>query len=193
MKRLVPMTMGRSPCVDRIGLPLERPRRRASSGQWRRAGKGPRRHASPRFASNDASDGFTLMELLIALALLAVLLAIALPAYREQVAHARRSELQTALLEDAGYMQRYYAANNAFSATPPPRLTWTASPPTGPPAYEIVVTVPPGDPTVFTLTATRAGAMAGDRCGDFTYDSLGRRGLVLDTPRAGLAAADCWR
>ena len=193
MQRLVPMAMGRSPCVDRIGLLLERLRRRASKGLRRRAGEGPRRHASPRFASRGASDGFTLMELLIALALLAVLLAIALPAYREQIARAHRSELQTALLEDAGYMQRYYAANNAFSATPPPRLTWTASPPTGSPAYEIVVTVPPGDPTVFTLTATRAGAMAGDRCGDFTYDNLGRRGLVPGTPRGGLTAADCWR
>ena len=193
MQHLVPMTTGRPPCVDRIGLPLERLRRRASKGLRRRAGEGPRRHASPRFESNDASDGFTLMELLIALALLAVLLAIALPAYREQIARAHRSELQTALLEDAGYMQRYYAANNAFSAPSPPRLTWTASPPTGPPAYEIVVTVPPGDPTVFTLTATRAGAMAGDRCGDFTYDNLGRRGLVPGTPRGGLTAADCWR
>ena len=185
MPSFVSMTKLRSPVLDRD--------RCAVSGPRRRAGRRPRRHASPRFESNDASDGFTLMELLIALALLAVLLAIALPAYREQIARARRSELQAALLEDAGYMQRYYAANNAFSAPSPPRLTWTASPPTGPSAYEIVVTVPPGDPTVFTLTATRAGAMAGDRCGDFTYDHLGRRGLVAGTPRAGLTAADCWR
>jgi type IV pilus assembly protein PilE len=185
MQSFVSMTMASSPASggDRDAVGRLR----------RRAGKRSRRRANPRFASNRPSDGFTLMELLIALALLAVLLAIALPAYREQTARSRRAGLQAALLEDAGYMQRYYAANNAFSATPPPRLTWTASPPAGPPAYVIVVTVPPGDPTVFTLTAMRAGAMAGDRCGDFTYDNLGRRGLVPGTQQAGLTAADCWR
>ena len=140
-----------------------------------------------------ARRGFTLIELLVAVTALGIFVAIALPSFFEQLARARRTDVQAALLEDAGYMQRYYAANNAFSAPSPPRLTWTASPPTGPPAYEIVVTVPPGDPTVFTLTATRAGAMAGDRCGDFTYDNLGRRGLVPGTPRGGLTAADCWR
>ena len=65
--------------------------------------------------------GFTLIDVLVAFALLAVLTAIALPAYREQLARARRSQLQAALLEDAGYLQRYYAANNTFDATPPPR------------------------------------------------------------------------
>src|SRR5476649_2799482 len=90
--------------------------------------------------------GFTLIDLLVTIALLGVLAAIALPAYREQVARARRSDLQTALLEDAGYLQRYYAANNSFNANPAPRLPFAASPRAGAAAYAIVVAVPPDDP-----------------------------------------------
>ena len=137
--------------------------------------------------------GFSLIDVLIAIALMGVLAAIALPTYREQFARARRSDLQTALLDDAAYLQRYYAANNAFSGSPPPQLPAPVSPRAGLPAYAIGVAVPPDDPTSFVLTATRTGAMRGDRCGDFTYDNLARRGLVPGTFAAGLVPEACWR
>ncbi|MET0382542.1 MAG: type IV pilin protein [Burkholderiaceae bacterium] len=137
--------------------------------------------------------GFTLVELLAAVAVLGVLVAIALPAYREQSARARRSQMQAVLIEDAGYMQRYYAANNAYAASPPPRLTYAASPRAGAPDYLVTVSVPAADPTSFVLTATRAGAMRDDRCGDFTYDNLGQRDLVPGSFAAGLSAEACWR
>lgn len=137
--------------------------------------------------------GLTLIDLLIAVAVLGVLAAIALPSYREQLARARRTDVQAVLLEDADYMQRYYAANNAFTATPPPALTVTTSPRTGGPSYRVTVTVPADLPNSYLLTATRTGAMAGDRCGDFTYDDLGRKGLVAGTFDAGLAVESCWR
>ena len=123
-----------------------------------------------------------------------MLSAIALPAYREQIARARRSELQTAMLDDAGYMQRYLAANIGDRAAAPPELTSSTSPRTGAAAYRIAVAVPSDDPTSFVLTATRVGAMQGDRCGDFTYDNMGRRGLVAGTTYAAGASIDaCWR
>ncbi len=120
-------------------------------------------------------------------------MAIALPAYRENVARARRSELQAALLEDAGYLQRYAAAHGAFSGDPAPRLPFPASPRAGAAAYLIIVAVPTDDPTRFLLTATRTGAMLDDRCGDFTYDHLGRRGLVAGSFAAGESVPSCWR
>jgi type IV pilus assembly protein PilE len=137
--------------------------------------------------------GFTLIELMIAMATLAILAAIALPAFQEQVARTRRVQLQAALLEDAGYMQHYYASHDAFTGTPPPQLPWPRTPRAGAANYTISVASPPGDPFTFMLTAQRVGVMAADACGDFTYDSLGQRGLITGTFAAGRGVAGCWR
>lgn len=140
------------------------------------------------------SSGFTALELLLAVLLLGLLAAAALPVYSEHIARARRANMQAVLLEDADYMQRYYASNASFDGDPPPDLTWTTAPHSGEaPAYRISVAVPPRDPTRFVLTATRDGAMRGDRCGDFTYDQLGRRGLVEGSAAPGATAQACWR
>ena len=140
-----------------------------------------------------AARGFTLIELLVAMAALALLAAIALPAFFEQLARARRSDVQAALLEDAAYMQHYYASHNAYMDKPPPALPFASTPRQGAPSYAITVSVPVDDPSSFVLTATRTGAMASDACGDFSYDNLGRRDLVAGTFAAGRSAANCWR
>ena len=140
-----------------------------------------------------APRGFTLVELLVAMAALGILAAIALPAFFEQLARARRTEVQAALLEDAAYMQHYYAAHNAYTDTLPPRLPFPSAPREGSASYSITVSVPATDPTSFVLTATRVGAMSSDACGDFTYDSLGRRDLVPGSFAAGRSAERCWR
>ena len=140
-----------------------------------------------------ARRGFTLIELLVAVAVASVLVAIALPSFFEQLARARRADAQAALLEDAGYMQHYYAAHNAYADAPPPQLPFARAPRTGDASYAIRVSVPADDPTSFVLTAVRSGAMASDACGDYTVDNLGRRDLVAGTFAAGRDASRCWR
>ena len=140
-----------------------------------------------------AHRAFTLIELLIAVAVASVLAAIALPSFFEQLARARRTDMQAALLEDAGYMQHYYASHNAYTDTVAPQLPSTRTPRTGAASYTVSVSVPADDPTSFVLTAVRSGAMASDPCGDFTYDNLGRRDLVAGTYASGRDAARCWR
>ena len=144
-------------------------------------------------SSRGAARGFTLIELLVAMAALAILAAIALPAFFEQLARARRSDVQAALLEDAAYMQHYYASHDAYMDKPPPALPFASTPRQGAPSYAIAVGVPADDPSSFVLTATRTGAMASDACGDYTYDNLGRRDLVAGTFAAGRNASNCWR
>jgi type IV pilus assembly protein PilE len=143
--------------------------------------------------SRPARRGFTLIELMIALAALAVLAVVALPTFFEGIARARRTEMQAALLDDAGYMQHYYASHDAFTGTPPPRLPSARTPRTGAANYLITLSVPSADATSFVLTAQRTGAMASDPCGDFTYDSLGRRDLAAGTATRGRDADSCWR
>jgi type IV pilus assembly protein PilE len=149
------------------------------------------RHA-PRHARR-AAHAFTLIELLVVVAALAILAAIAVPAFFEQLARARRADMQAALLEDAGYMQHYYASHDAFAGAPPPQLPFAQAPRQGGVAYVITVAVPPDDPSSFLLTAIRAGGMSRDPCGDFTLDHLGRRDLVAGTFTADRDAARCWR
>ena len=141
----------------------------------------------------DDADGFTLIEVLVAIVIVGILAAVAFPAYKEQVARTRRSEAQTVLLEDAQYMQRYYAANNTYNASEvPAALTYPVAPRgASGAAMAYAITLAASSSTGFTLQATPTNAMATDRCGAFTYDDQNVKGVVPNTP--GLGVPDCWR
>ncbi|MCG8667931.1 MAG: type IV pilin protein [Pseudomonadales bacterium] len=59
-------------------------------------------------------QGVTLMELMIALAIIAIIASVAIPNYQGNASKARRSDAQTALLGLASAMERYYTANNTY-------------------------------------------------------------------------------
>ncbi|MGH9960023.1 MAG: type IV pilin protein, partial [Pyrinomonadaceae bacterium] len=61
--------------------------------------------------------GFTLIELMITVAVVAILASIALPSYLEQVRKSKRAEGKSALLRAAQNMERYYTSNNTYNAT----------------------------------------------------------------------------
>jgi type IV pilus assembly protein PilE len=62
------------------------------------------------------STGFTLIEVMIVVAIISLLAAIALPSYQSYVARSNRAAAKTQLLQAAQYMQRFYAANDRYDA-----------------------------------------------------------------------------
>src|ERR1700682_1711337 len=61
--------------------------------------------------------GFTLIELVVAMVIAAILSAIAIPAYSNYVRKARRAEAKTALLDLASLEERYFSTQNIYSAS----------------------------------------------------------------------------
>lgn len=107
--------------------------------------------------------GFTLIELMIVVAVVAILAAIALPAYNEQVRKSRRSEAIAAVGQVQLAMERWRADNPTY-ANPSGAATY----PTLPASPFYTYALGGQGPTAYTITATPAGAQAGDRCGNLT-------------------------
>src|ERR1700694_2647712 len=68
-------------------------------------------------ANMQTHKGFTLIELVVAMVIAAILAAIAIPAYSNYVRKARRAEAKTALLDLASLEERYFSTQNIYSAS----------------------------------------------------------------------------
>ncbi|WP_307886071.1 type IV pilin protein [Variovorax boronicumulans] len=64
------------------------------------------------------SRGFTLIEMMIVAAVVAILSAIAIPSYRNYIQKARRVDAKNALLDMAARQERYFSINNTYSGNP---------------------------------------------------------------------------
>lgn len=60
------------------------------------------------------NKGFSLIELLVVLAIIAMLAAYAIPNYRDYVVRSKRVEAQNKVLEVAGMYEKFYANTNAY-------------------------------------------------------------------------------
>ena len=123
--------------------------------------------------------GFTLIELIIVIAIVALLVAVALPSYRDHVRKSRRAEAQAYLMSVAGRQQQFLVDTRAYA----PNLT-TINIPT--PAdvsrsYTVTLNVVAGPPPTFTLTAAPlAGTdQVNEKCGTLTINQTGAKTAAL--------------
>lgn len=133
------------------------------------------------------SRGFTLLELIIALVVVGILSAIALPAYQRYVQKAHRANARAALLQLAHWMERAATVQGSYPAStdviPPAMLVVEGG------RYDLSLN--DATSTYFRFDAAPSGVQADDACGTFTLDSTGVRGAAGETEPSA-AAIDCW-
>ncbi|WP_448111616.1 type IV pilin protein [Pseudomonas lini] len=128
-----------------------------------------------------SNRGFTLIEIMIVIAIIGIIITIGYPSLTEYVKKGHRTEVAGLLSEQAQILERFYSKNNVYT-----NATGLSA---GNDSYTITPTLT--DQT-FLLTATRkaGSSMASDKCGDFTLTNTGVRSMVNAT--SGLTTKDCW-
>lgn len=138
--------------------------------------------------------GFTLIEIMITVAIVGIIAAVALPSYKSYIDRAKRSDARAQLLQAAQFMQRFYTANdqyvndragNNISTQMPANLM--RSPTDGVQVYALTVDATVGAYTL-TMAPVTGGPLATDACGSFTLTSTGVRGVTGPRSRD-----ECWK
>jgi len=138
------------------------------------------------------AHGFTLIELMIVVAIIGILAAIAYPSYQEYVRAAKRADAETALMELAHFMERNYTGSGLYdknSAGAAVALPFSQAPRDGgAKAYDIGFAEGSPSATAYVLQAVPTGSMANDKCGTLTLSNTGAKGQ-----KAGMTSAVCWK
>ena len=122
-------------------------------------------------AKHTPARGFTLIELMIVVVVIAILAAIAIPSYGRYAYRARRVDGKELLLRIANAQERYYATFNRYGALTDIGYTNPASSEKG--YYSVTVATSGTTAQAYTATAARVGAQLKDVCGSLSIDNAG--------------------
>jgi type IV pilus assembly protein PilE len=137
-------------------------------------------------------SGFTLVELMIVVAIVGILAAMAYPSYQDSVRKSRRADARAALVELAQFMERNYTdahrydLDRAGAAINTAALPFQESPIEGGTKFYDLALV--AAQNTFTLSAAPKNGQATDPCGTLSLDQAG----VKDVAGGTLPKADCW-
>ena len=152
----------------------------------------------------NTNKGFTLIELMIVVAIVTILAGISIPLYQNYMIKARRADAKAALSELSVWMERYYTAKSCYTtvdsngdctASTAPALPFNVAPKS---AYNPSIPVPANNPaafygltvvttaTSFTLTATPLSKQPDTKCGALSLNNTNVKSAAYGT------VAECW-
>ena len=152
-------------------------------------------------------NGFTLIEVMIVVAIIGILSAIAMPSYNEYIRRGHRADARAGLLQAAHWLERAATATGVYSTTLPANLTWTGD---ANKRYQICF-AKDKDCAAATKTSTsvnksdkptaefdvvcirKPGGQAKDKCGDLTVTNTGVRSAVPLSYTVSDLEGECWR
>ena len=142
------------------------------------------------------NKGFSLIELVIVLAIAGILSAIAIPGYHDYITRAHRNDAKTALLDLAIRMENYYAKNNTYQTATIGVNNATdvlADPASSEGFYRLAISQ--ATATTYSLEATpiNTQATADTHCQSLTFNHLGQKGV--SAAPSGMSTAPtvaCW-
>lgn len=117
--------------------------------------------------SFDKTKGFTLIELMIVVAVIGILAAIAYPAYLNHVNKSKRAEGKAALANAAQRMERCFTEDNKYTEACVPDFDTEGG------YYTVSVSVPASQPTQYILTAKNK--FNDTQCGDLKLEHTGEK------------------
>ena len=138
-------------------------------------------------------QAFTLIELMVTVAIVGIIAGIAYPSYQDSVMKSRRADAKGALLGFANAMERHFTETNSYLGagttdgnTGIPTIFSATSPIDGGTAY-YNLRINAATASSYTLNAEPTGAQANDKCGTLSLTQTGARGIST-----ALSVADCW-
>lgn len=132
--------------------------------------------------------GFTLMELMIVVAIVAILAAVAIPSYRQHTIKSNRAAAESFMMQIANKEEQYILDARNYTGTIGTGGLNLTAPSDVNANYQITVNVNnAASPPTYTITATPKNPPQNDPlCGNLTLDQSGSKGAQLGTPQT------CW-
>ncbi|MBV2235443.1 MAG: type IV pilin protein [Sterolibacterium sp.] len=129
------------------------------------------------------SGGFTLIELMIVVAVIGILASIALPSYQEYVRRSARTQAQSCMTQIAHALERRRATNLSYAGNAPNLGCTTES--NLDKRYTFNTDVAD---TTYTITATPKAIQTKEKCGTLTINQIGEK----TAKKGGSAVTGCW-